>query len=82
MESKMKKVLTFFDIFLIGLGYIIGAGMYSLIYLTTKYGREFTWLSFIVGGLIKPRNRTVNKYFANQLIPLQLWRIFSNDIRF
>ena len=36
----------------------------------------------IVGGLIKPRNRTVNKYFANQLIPLQLWRIFSNDIRF
>lgn len=48
----MKKVLTFFDIFLIGLGYIIGAGMYSLIYLTTKYGREFTWLSFIVGGLI------------------------------
>lgn len=49
---KLKESLKFFDVFFVSLGYIIGAGIYSLIYLITSYGKQFTWLSFILGGFI------------------------------
>jgi len=52
MYSKLKETLGFTDVFFISLGYIIGAGIYSLIYLVTTYGRTYTWLSFIIGGII------------------------------
>jgi APA family basic amino acid/polyamine antiporter len=48
----MKKVLKFLDVYFVGLGYIVGAGIYSLLYLITQYGGNFTWLSFIIGGII------------------------------
>ena len=50
--NQLKKELDFKDIYFIGLGYIIGAGIYSLLHLTTKKGKHFTWLSFLFGGLI------------------------------
>ena len=49
---NLKESLGFIDVFFISLGYIIGAGIYSLIYLTTKYAGKYTWMSFIIGGLI------------------------------
>ena len=52
MESEYKKNLNFIDVFFVGLGYIVGAGIYSLLNLTTKYGGNYTWLSFLIGGLI------------------------------
>ena len=48
----LVKVLTFWDVFWAGLGYIVGAGIYSLLNITTKYSGNYTWLSFIIGGFI------------------------------
>jgi len=48
----MEKILKLYDIYFIGLGYIVGAGIYSLLYLTTKHGKNYTWLSFLIGGII------------------------------
>jgi len=48
----MEKKLKLYDIYFIGLGYIVGAGIYSLLYLTTKHGKNYTWLSFLIGGII------------------------------
>lgn len=52
METELKKILNFTDIFLVGIGYIVGAGIYALLYITTKKAKNFTWLSFLIGGLI------------------------------
>ena len=49
---NLKESLGFVDVFFISLGYIVGAGIYSLIYLTTKYAGKYTWISFVIGGLI------------------------------
>lgn len=51
-KSKLKESLKFYDVFFVSLGYIVGAGIYSLIYIITGYGKEFTWLSFVIGGII------------------------------
>tara|TARA_B110001469_G_C9635693_1_gene318734 strand:- start:706 stop:1938 length:1233 start_codon:yes stop_codon:yes gene_type:complete len=48
----MEKKLKLYDIYFIGLGYIVGAGIYSLLYLVTKHGKNYTWLSFLIGGII------------------------------
>ena len=52
MENEYKRNLTFIDVFFVGLGYIVGAGIYSLLNITTKHGQNYTWLSFLIGGLI------------------------------
>ena len=49
---ELKKTLKTYDIFFIGLGYIIGAGIYSLLYLITKEAKGYTWISFLIGGII------------------------------
>ena len=48
----LLKVLDFNDVFWAGQGYIVGAGIYSLLNITIKYGGNYTWLSFIIGGFI------------------------------
>ena len=52
METKLKNVLNFYDLFFISIGHIVGAGIYTLLYLTTQQGGNFTWLSFLIGGVI------------------------------
>lgn len=52
MYQKLKSVLQFHDVFFVSLGYIVGAGIYSLLYLTAQQGGNFTWLSFVIGGII------------------------------
>ena len=52
METDYKRNLEFIDVFFVGLGFIVGAGIYSLLNITTKHGGNYTWLSFIIGGLI------------------------------
>jgi len=49
---ELKRSLKFIDIFFIGYGHIIGAGIYTLLGFTTKYGQGNTWISFILGGII------------------------------
>ncbi len=35
-----------------GFGFIIGAGIFTLMPLIIKYGKGYSWLSFIIGGFI------------------------------
>ena len=51
-ETKLKSVLKFHDVFFVGLGYIVGAGIYSLLHITTKYSGKTTWLAYLIGGFI------------------------------
>ena len=52
MKGSFEKVLNFVDVYFISLGFIIGAGIYSLLSIVTKYSGKFSWLSFFIGGFI------------------------------
>jgi amino acid transporter len=52
MKGSFEKVLNFVDVYFISLGFIIGAGIYSLLSIVTKYSGNFSWLSFLIGGFI------------------------------
>ena len=43
--GEYKKHLTFIDIVLATVGYVVGAGIFAVIGLATKYSKEFTWFS-------------------------------------
>ncbi len=49
--SDLSKELSFFDIYLYSIGYIIGAGIFVLIGKVSKYSKRFTWLSFVIAGV-------------------------------
>jgi APA family basic amino acid/polyamine antiporter len=49
--SNLPKVLSFMDIYLLSIGYIIGAGIFVLIGDVSKYAKSLSWLSFIIAGL-------------------------------
>ena len=49
---SLKKELNYYDIVLATIGYIIGAGIYSIIGVTAKYAKEFTWISVIICGFL------------------------------
>ena len=50
--TKLKKVLGFTDIMLATIGYIVGAGIYAIIGITSKYSKDFTWMSILICGLL------------------------------
>tara|TARA_B100001758_G_C18416506_1_gene620298 strand:+ start:5374 stop:6588 length:1215 start_codon:yes stop_codon:yes gene_type:complete len=49
--SKLSKELSFIDIYLFSIGYIIGAGIFVLIGKVSKYSKSLSWLSFIIAGI-------------------------------
>ena len=49
--TKLSKELSFFDIYLFSVGYIIGAGIFVLIGQVSKYSKSLTWLPFIIAGV-------------------------------
>ena len=50
-ETKLKKELGFWDVTLATAGYIIGAGIFAILGITSKYGKNFSWLSVLVCGI-------------------------------
>ena len=50
--TVLKKELEYKDIVLATLGYIIGAGIYAIISIASKYGKNLTWLSVFICGLL------------------------------
>jgi basic amino acid/polyamine antiporter, APA family len=56
IETKNKKEynrnLSFFDLFFAGYGFIVGAGIFTLLPAIIRNGRGLSWFSFIAGGLI------------------------------
>ena len=51
-KTKLKKELGFTDITLATVGYIVGAGIYAVIGLASKYGQQYTWLSVLICGIL------------------------------
>lgn len=50
--EKYTRNLDLSDLFFAGFGFIIGAGIFTLMPLIIKYGKGYSWLSFIIGGFI------------------------------
>ena len=50
--TKLKKELGFIDITLATIGFIVGAGIYAIIGIASKFGKNFTWLSVLICGLL------------------------------
>jgi len=48
MSGKFKKELNLMDLTLSAIGLIIGAGIYSIIGISAKHAKNFTWLSVIL----------------------------------
>ena len=51
-KLKFNRNLNFGDLFFTGFGFIVGAGIFSLMPYIIKQGKKHSWLSFVIGGLI------------------------------
>jgi len=51
MKSTLKKELNLTDVSLATAGYIIGAGIYAIIGIASKYGKNYTWISILISGI-------------------------------
>ena len=51
-EFKYSRTLSYLDIFSAGYGFIVGAGIFTLLPFILKYSGGFSWLVFIIGGII------------------------------
>jgi amino acid transporter len=49
---QLVRQLSFIDIYLTSLGYIIGAGIYILIGKTAKFADKQTWMAFLIAGIL------------------------------
>jgi amino acid transporter len=52
LEGTYTRNLGFFDLFFAGYGFIIGAGIFTLVAYILTYGRGSTWIAFVIGGII------------------------------
>lgn len=50
--SELVRSLDLYDVIFSGYGYTVGADIFALIPYIVKTGKEFTWLAFLIGGLI------------------------------
>ena len=50
--TSLKRELEYIDIVLATLGYVIGAGIYAVISVASKYGKDLTWLAVILCGVL------------------------------
>jgi basic amino acid/polyamine antiporter, APA family len=51
-SQKYNKNLSFIDLFFAGYGFIVGAGIFSLMPHVIKFGKGLSWLSFVIGGVV------------------------------
>lgn len=56
MSVKLARNLNFIDIYLISLGHIIGAGIFILISKSAKHAKNYTWLAFLIAGILSILN--------------------------
>ena len=50
--TQLKRELGYNDIVLATLGYVIGAGIYAVISIASKYGKDLTWLAVVICGIL------------------------------
>jgi APA family basic amino acid/polyamine antiporter len=51
-NQQLEKTYSLTDITFAGFGYIVGAGIFTLLPFIIKYAKGNTWLAFVVGGII------------------------------
>ena len=51
-KQTLEKTYTINDIIFAGFGYIVGAGIFTLLPFIIKYSKGNTWLAFVLGGII------------------------------
>ena len=51
-DTKYERNLELKDLFFAGYGFIIGAGIFTLMPFILKYSKGSSWLAFVVGGII------------------------------
>ena len=51
MKNKLNRTLNLVDVTLATSGYIIGAGIYAILGIATKYGKQYTWIAILISGL-------------------------------
>ena len=51
-KENYKKELSFMDIVLTTIGYVIGAGIFVVISIASKYGKQFTWISVLICAVL------------------------------
>ena len=51
-NKKLEKAYNLTDITFAGFGYIVGAGIFTLLPFIIKYSKGNTWLAFVLGGII------------------------------
>ena len=49
---KYNKLLNIYDVTLATAGYVIGAGIYTLLGVASKYSKDYTWISVILSGIL------------------------------
>jgi len=47
----VKEKLQYYDVLMIGIGYILGAGIYALLGIVSKYSGNMLWLSILITGM-------------------------------
>ena len=50
--SELVRSLSLYDVIFSGYGYTVGADIFALIPYIAKTGKQFTWLAFLIGGII------------------------------
>jgi APA family basic amino acid/polyamine antiporter len=50
--ARLKRGLGLFDLTMIGIGLILGAGIYVMVGEAAVYAYEGLWLSFLIGGIV------------------------------
>ena len=51
-EHNLKKSLSFIDLSFAGYGFIIGAGIFTLMPFIMKYSKGYSWMAFFLGFII------------------------------
>jgi basic amino acid/polyamine antiporter, APA family len=51
-KLTFNRNLSYSDLFFTGFGFIVGAGIFSLMPYIIKQGKQHSWLSFVIGGVI------------------------------
>lgn len=51
-NKKLQQTYSLTDITFAGFGYIVGAGIFTLLPFIIKYAKGNTWLAFVLGGII------------------------------
>lgn len=83
-KSNYIKNLDIYDLFFAGYGFIIGAGIFTLMPFIIKYSKGNSWLAFVMGGIIcvlvgLSYSKLNLKFPTNDAEYVWIYKIFNKD---